>query len=113
MKWFKKEKTDLQKEIDSLIIRLSQIDPGSEEYGIVADNLGKLQKIEATKEEQNKAVFEVLRILGGVGASVVSMWFIDRQNKAIMDFERDGTLRSKAWSFNPKIPFGKNKTVNM
>lgn len=113
MKWFKKEKTDLQKEIDSLIIRLSQIDPGSGEYGIVADNLGKLQKIEATKEEQNKAVFELVKIGGSVLGSVITMVFISNQNKAIMDFERDGTLRSSAWKFNPKIPFGKNKTVNM
>lgn len=113
MMWFKKEKTELEKEMDSITERLTHIDPGSEEYGIVADNLGKLQKIKTMDDEQRKAVFEIAKIGGSVLGSVITMVFISNQNKAIMDFERDGTLRSSAWKFNPKFPFGKNKTVNM
>ena len=113
MKWFKKEKTELEKEMDSVTERLTNIDPGSEEYGIVADNLGKLQKIKTMDDEQRKAVFEIIKIGGSVLGSVITMVFISNQNKAIMDFERDGTLRSSAWKFNPKFPFGKNNTVNM
>ena len=62
MKWFKKEKTELEKEMDSVTERLTNIDPGSEEYGIVADNLGKLQKIKTMDDEQRKAVFEIIKI---------------------------------------------------
>ncbi len=114
-KFWVKEKTELEKEIDSLIERLTHIDPGSEEYGIVADNLGKLQKIELTKEERVKVFLELVKILGSFGATVGGMLFISIQNQAIMDFERDGTLRSSAWKLSPKLAnlFGKNKTVNM
>lgn len=112
MKWFIKEKTELEKEMESLLERLTHIDPGTEEYGIVADNLAKLRKIKTMDEEQQKAVFEVVKIGGSILGSVIGMVFIQRQNRAIMDFERDGTLRSSAWKFNPKFPFGK-KSVNM
>lgn len=111
--WFKKEKTELKKEIDSLIDRMSHIDPASEEYGILASNLTTLKKVDMMDEEKQKAIFEVLKIGGSVLGSIVTMVFISNQNKAIMDFERDGTLRSSAWKFNPKFPFGKKNPTNM
>ena len=117
MKWFKKkEATVLEQEIESVTERLTHIDPASEEYGIVAENLAELQKIENMKKEKREATFEIVKIAVSAATTFGSMIFIANQNHEIMDFEREGTLRSKAWSFNPKIPFpfgGKNKTVNM
>lgn len=112
---FKKEKTAVKKEIDNVIERMSQIDPASEEYGILVSILTALTKVDETgKEDRRKSYFEILKIGGSLLVSIAGMVFIQIQNQAIMDFERDGTLRSSAWKFNPKLPFfGKKDPTSM
>lgn len=119
----------LYNEIDSLIDKLAELEPGSDEYKLIVERIKELWKV---KQENDKLVFEydkdiathkdkekelrvekfkgisalvgsLLSFVGGIAALAANTKWI----KGVLHFEQTGTIRSKGFNFVGKIPFMK------
>ncbi|MDF2800207.1 MAG: hypothetical protein K0S61_110 [Anaerocolumna sp.] len=82
------KRTNLEKEIDSVLEYLKKFDPDSEEYAKIADNLGKLYKAKENEHARHVKPDTIAIIAGnllGIGM--------------ILGYEKAGIITSKALSF--------------
>jgi hypothetical protein len=91
MLFTKKEKTDLEKEIDEVQKTLKCINPYSEEYGTVVANLEKLYKLKNGEKKfvSPDTIATIVSNLLGIGL--------------ILGFERLNVITSKALGFVRRV----------
>ena len=89
MKFTMKDKrTNLEKEIDSILLKMKTLDVSSEEYSAAADNLGVLIDAQSKEKEHRASPDTIAVILGGL-LQVILM----------LNFEKTGVISSKALGF--------------
>ena len=89
MKFTRKDKrTNLEKEIDSVLERMSSLDPDSKEYTDMMNNLGKLFDAKS-KEKDRKISPDTIVIVACSLLEIVLM----------LNFEKTGVITSKALGF--------------
>ena len=89
MKSPKKDKrTNLEKEIDSVLEKMSSLDPDSKEYSDMMNNLGKLFDAKS-KEKDRKISPDTIVIVACSLLEIVLM----------LNFEKTGVITSKALGF--------------
>ncbi len=91
MLFTKKEKTDLEKEIDEVLKTLKCVNPYSEEYGIIVGNLEKLYKL---KNGEKKCVSP--DVIANIVGALLEIGFI-------LGFERLNVITSKALGFVRRV----------
>jgi hypothetical protein len=87
-----KEKTDLELEIDRLVLELKKHKPNSEEYATVISQLKELSKIQ--KEQSPASVSPDTKVMAAVNLAGIVM---------ILKHETAHVIASKAISFVPKL----------
>ena len=88
-KIFKRDKrTNLEKEIDSVIQRMSKHQPDSAEYSAIAENIEKLYKAR-TYENVKRVSPDTIAIIAGNLLGIV----------LILGYEKAGVITSKALGF--------------
>lgn len=89
MKFTRKDKrTNLEKEIDSVLEKMSSLDPDSKEYSDMMNNLGKLFDAKS-KEKDRKISPDTIVIVACSLLEIVLM----------LNFEKTGVITSKALGF--------------
>lgn len=75
-KFTKKDKrTDLEKEIHSVLCYMSGFHPDSEEYTLAAKNLETLYKAKALEKNKGVSPDVIANIVGGLTGTVLVLWF--------------------------------------
>lgn len=85
----KKEKTDLEEELDALYKQLRLMDVYNESYD---DVLSKIERLTKLKEKPQRVSYDTL---ANIGAN--SMWIL-----LILNYEKLGIIRTKAFNFISK-----------
>lgn len=90
----KKEKTELEKEIDQIIIGMRDLPVDSKEYELRLAKLERLQKIQSAQNEQKDTISR--DTLAGIAANLLGIGLI-------CNFERLHVITSKALGFVSKL----------
>jgi hypothetical protein len=89
MNIFKKDKrTNLEKEIDSVIFEMSTLNPADDKYAIMADNLEKLLKMKSCDKKATISPDTIAIIAGNLLGIIL-----------ILGYEKANVITSKALGF--------------
>ena len=84
----KDKRTNLEKESDRVILKLEKIEPNTQEYAEVADNLEKLYKARSLVKERHVSLDTVALIAGNLLGIGLILWY-----------EKADVITSKALGF--------------